>query len=81
MIKNLSEEYFRLLRLNPRLLKESVPLKDQLIQAIRDNQRQTGGAPVGSNEVGAENFGDPSGGGANMSDIPGLVPNSPLQAA
>ena len=81
-IPHIFEELFRRLGMNPRLLREPVPMADQMAtminRAIKSGAMPTQGQQP-PNEVAGEMAG--AGGGVNMQDTPiGPIPTSPLGA-
>lgn len=71
----LFEEYFRALGMNPRKLREPIPVNQQLEMALQ-RMNSKGGAPA--NEVAGEMAGEEAGSGANVTESPvGPVETSP----
>lgn len=82
-IPHLFEELFRRLGMNPRLLREPVPVADQMAmmlnKAIKSGAMPSAPGQGAPNEVAGEAAG--AGGGVNMQNTPvGPVPTSPLGA-
>ncbi len=77
--RELLQEIFRNNDLNPRLLTQQVSMGDQLLYAIRQNQRMQQNPQLGA-ENEAFKAGDESGGGSNIHTPVGPVPTSPMGA-